>query len=57
MVSDEEVIVVDFKTGEPRSEEHLVQISTYGRLLEAIYPDRPVSRYLLYVDEGRVEKA
>jgi ATP-dependent helicase/nuclease subunit A len=46
--------IVDFKSGETRSEEHIGQIRNYGRLLQSMYPDRKVNKYLVYVDDGSV---
>jgi len=48
--------IVDFKTGETRSGEHVEQINNYGRLLQRIYPDKEVNKYLVYIDEGDVVK-
>ncbi|OPY80175.1 MAG: ATP-dependent DNA helicase PcrA [Syntrophorhabdus sp. PtaU1.Bin058] len=44
--------IVDFKSGETKSEEHIEQIRNYGRLLQSMYPDRKVDKYLVYVDDG-----
>jgi hypothetical protein len=49
------VDVIDFKTGETRSAAHRSQIANYGRLLHEIHPEKTVRKYLLYIDENRVE--
>lgn len=51
LVSPEEIIVIEFKSGEARSEEHQEQIKNYIKLLEEIYPDRKIEGYLIYIDE------
>jgi len=48
--------IVDFKTGETRSGEHIEQINNYGRLLKRIYPDKKINKYLVYIDDGSVVK-
>ncbi len=48
--------IIDFKTGETRSGEHVEQINNYGRLLQRIYPDKTVNKYLVYIDDGSVVK-
>jgi len=48
--------IVDFKTGETRSDEHIEQINNYGGLLQLMYPDRKVDKYLVYIDDGSVIK-
>jgi ATP-dependent helicase/nuclease subunit A len=55
IVRNDFVDVIDFKTGETRSPDHVEQISNYGRLLEMIHKDRPVRKHLLYMDENRLE--
>jgi ATP-dependent exoDNAse (exonuclease V) beta subunit len=47
--------VIDFKTGETKSEDHVEQIRNYGRILEQLHPSMEVRKYLLYVDENRLE--
>ncbi len=48
--------VVDFKTGETRSDEHVKQIMNYGRILQLLHPDKTVSKYLVYIDDNTVIK-
>ena len=48
------VQVIDYKTGEIRSDTHVEQVSRYGRLLSEVYPDREVRGFLLYLDDGEV---
>lgn len=50
---EEELLVVDFKTGEPHSDEHQKQVQQYIKLLQEIYPDRHISGDLFYTQEGR----
>jgi len=49
--TDEAIIVVDFKTGEPHSEKHAEQVSNYIDLVKDIFPDRPVKGELFYTQE------
>lgn len=51
------VEIIDYKTGEIRSDGHIEQIRRYGRLISEIYPERAVAMYLLYTDEGQVVNA
>ncbi len=48
------VEVLDYKTGEIRSDTHVDQVSRYGRLLSEVYGDRDVRGFLLYLDDGEV---
>jgi ATP-dependent helicase/nuclease subunit A len=55
LVSDAEVLIVDFKTGRgvPRAAEtlpqpHVAQMAAYAAVLAGIFPDRPVRAALLY---------
>ena len=48
--------IIDFKTGETRSGEHVEQINNYGGLLKRMYPDKEVNKYLVYIDDGSVVK-
>ncbi len=48
------VEVIDYKTGEIRSEAHVEQVKHYGELLSGIYPEGEVRGFLLYLDDGEV---
>ena len=55
LVSDSEVLVVDFKTGRrvpsglaAVTEHHIAQMAAYVAVLRGIFPDRPVRAALLY---------
>jgi ATP-dependent helicase/nuclease subunit A len=54
LLRKDSIDVIDFKTGETHTAEHVEQIKRYSRLLEQIHPGRPVKGHLLYVDEGLV---
>lgn len=56
LIFPEEVVVIEFKSGEARSEEHHEQIKNYIELLNKIYPDKKIEGYLVYIDEATVEK-
>lgn len=48
------VDIIDFKSGETQSEEHIEQINRYGRLVKRMYPGRKINLHLLYIEEGTV---
>lgn len=48
LLSADEVVVVDFKTGAPNQEHH-VQLQDYARLVSALWPERQVRSCLVYV--------
>ncbi len=50
------VEVIEFKTGEEYTEEHLQQLSTYHSLIRRLYPSRKVESYLFYIDESHIMK-
>ncbi|MCX8023269.1 MAG: UvrD-helicase domain-containing protein [Syntrophorhabdaceae bacterium] len=50
IVDHKKTIVIDFKTGESRTEEHITQINRYREVIETLYPDRPSEGYLIYLD-------
>ncbi|MEW5767379.1 MAG: UvrD-helicase domain-containing protein [bacterium] len=56
LVYPEKAVVIEFKTGEPRSEEHQRQVRTYLELLADIYSGKEVEGWLVYVDEASQEK-
>ena len=55
VVRNDSVDVIDFKTGETRSIDHVEQIRNYGRLLERIHAGKEVRKYLFYMDEDKLE--
>ncbi|HAV43290.1 TPA: hypothetical protein DCX15_04670 [bacterium] len=56
LVSPKEVVAIEFKTGEPHSEEHKRQVINYLELLSKVYPDKALEGWLVYVDELIEEK-
>lgn len=52
-VSDNEVIVVDYKTG-LEHDQHKKQVQKYTATLKRIYPEKKVSAYLLYTDKMKL---
>ncbi len=61
VVSNDEILVVDFKTNRPAPERaadvpdaYLDQMAAYRAVLERIYPDRPVRCALLWTDGPRL---
>jgi ATP-dependent exoDNAse (exonuclease V) beta subunit len=55
-ITDSNIDIVDFKTGETRSKEHIRQIVHYGGLIEKIHPDKLIKKYILYLDEGQIKE-
>jgi ATP-dependent helicase/nuclease subunit A len=55
VVHNDSVDVIDFKTGETRSTDHVDQIKNYGRLLERVHEGKEVRKYLIYMDEDKLE--
>jgi len=61
LVTDDEIVVIDFKTNRPPPlleddvpTVYLRQMATYCALLQSIYPDRPVRAALLWTDGPRL---
>lgn len=55
MLSDDEVIVVDFKFGQPNPQKYVPQVQKYMTLLSEMYPQKNVKGYLWYVYQDSVE--
>jgi len=55
LIADNHIDVIDFKTGETHAQEHIEQIMCYGNLMQKMYPDKTVNRYVLYLDAGEVK--
>lgn len=56
MISDNEVIVVDFKFGRPKPDQYIPQVQGYMNLLAEMHPDKQVTGYLWYVYQGKIEE-
>jgi ATP-dependent exoDNAse (exonuclease V) beta subunit len=54
VMTDDRVDVIDFKTGESQTKEHIDQLTRYGNIMRAMYPVKTINRYLLYLDTGEV---
>jgi ATP-dependent helicase/nuclease subunit A len=50
------VMIIDFKTGSNKTEEHVRQISEYLRILEPLFAGKKTECYLLYPDLDVVER-
>ena len=55
MVTDDKIIVVDFKFGKPKEEYH-EQVREYISILQAMHPQHQVEGWLWYVYKNRVEE-
>jgi ATP-dependent exoDNAse (exonuclease V) beta subunit len=51
-----EVLVVDFKTGNEKSDEYYSQMREYLAAVAPLYPERKCGGFLLYIDRGEVEE-
>ncbi len=56
LVTAKKVIIIEFKCGEPRSQEHQEQVLTYLKLLSEIFPNRNIEGRLVYVEEMTEER-
>ena len=56
LVFERSAVLIEFKCGEERSEEHKKQVITYLKLLSEVFPDKNIEGWLIYVDEMRQEK-
>jgi ATP-dependent helicase/nuclease subunit A len=50
IVDPDRVTVIDFKTGQEETAEHIEQVRGYMRILAEIFPERSVEAVLAYVD-------
>ena len=48
--------IVEFKTGEEYTDEHITQVKRYENLIRSIYPQKRVRSYLFYIDESVVRE-
>ena len=48
--------IVEFKTGEEYTDEHITQVKRYENLIRSIYPQKRVKSYLFYIDESVVRE-
>jgi hypothetical protein len=55
IIADDHIDVIDFKTGETHSREHIEQIRHYAYLVRNVHPGKPVNSYLLYIDDGFIK--
>jgi ATP-dependent exoDNAse (exonuclease V) beta subunit len=55
-VGDEEVRVIDFKTGKERSPDHEAQMRRYLHAVAPLYPDLKCRGFLLYIDLQQIEE-
>ncbi len=56
VVDPDLVTVIDYKTGPGVEEEHLREVETYARILEAAWPGRRVQALLAYLDRHELRR-
>ena len=56
MITDPEVVVVDFKFGRPNPEKYNWQVNLYMSLLQQMYPNHRVRGYLWHVYRDQIEE-
>jgi len=56
IIHNDWIDVIDFKTGEPYEKSHEEQIVRYASLIAQIHPDKNIQRYLVYIENQKVEK-
>jgi ATP-dependent helicase/nuclease subunit A len=56
VVDPDLVTVIDYKTGPGVEEEHLREVETYARILEAAWPGRRVEALLAYLDRRELRR-
>jgi ATP-dependent helicase/nuclease subunit A len=56
IVGDDFVWIVDFKSSADSLVDHAKQLNAYRAGLSEIYPDKPVSCYLIFLDGAKVEE-
>ena len=49
-----QITLIDYKTGQEKSEEHERQIRNYLGLLGPVYPGRPIKAFLAYLEAAQV---
>lgn len=54
MISDDRIIIVDFKFGTAKEEYH-EQVRQYMQILQAMYPEKQVEGWLWYVYKNKIE--
>lgn len=62
-IGDDKIIIVDFKTNRPAAETvsdvaplYLKQLTAYKKLIEKIYPQKPVETYILWTNNANLMK-
>ncbi len=56
MITPKKIILIDFKSGENFSPEHLTQIKEYVDILKEIYPQQKITPYLIYLETATVKE-
>jgi ATP-dependent exoDNAse (exonuclease V) beta subunit len=55
LISDEDIVIIDYKTGEEKSD-YKHQMRVYKKGIEMIFPDARVKSILLYLERNRGSK-
>ncbi len=55
IIAPSRIILIDFKSGEEFSTEHIIQIREYATILKEIY-FRGIESYLVYLDTGKIKR-
>jgi len=56
IIKEDEVVLIDYKTGKEPISRYKTQINTYRRILEDYFINKDVSAYIVQIDAGKVVK-
>lgn len=56
IIKENEILVIDYKTGTQMGEEYIIQVAEYLEITAPLFPEKKVRGFLLFVDGARVEE-
>ncbi len=56
IVGEDEFIVIDYKAGEEKTDEHLEQVREYLSILKEFYSEKTAKGFLFYIEKGEIEE-
>lgn len=56
MIGNGRVIILEYKSGEERNEEHVQQLNKYMRIIKEIFPEKKIEGFLVYIEQKEIIK-
>lgn len=56
MIGNDRIIILEYKSGEDKNDEHIQQLNGYMRIIKEIFPEKEIEGFLVYIEQKEIIK-